>query len=120
MTILIFVHNADSGLFNTLADIGHRIFSPHSYLCHLRRLTYSYLKERAEWRAFIQQLPIEARFLHRDQFRREFPQVDVPLPAVFLQQDGDLRLCVSARSLRDCQDLEDLENLIRLACEQAG
>lgn len=120
MTILIFVHNADSGLFNTLGDIGHKIFSPQTYRCDLRRLTYGYFKERAEWRAFIEQLPIEARFVHRDQFRREFPQADVPLPAVFLQQDAHLRLCVSARSLRDCKDLEDLENLIRLACEQAG
>ena len=120
MAKLIFVYNADSGLFNTLADIGHKIFSPQTYSCDLCMLTHGYFSERAEWRSFIEQLPLESRFLHRDEFRREFPQVDLPLPAVFLQQDSDLRLCVAARSLRDCKDLQDLQNLIRLACERAS
>jgi hypothetical protein len=120
MATLIFVYNADSGLFNTLADIGHKIFSPQTYRCDLCMLTYGYFSERAEWRDFIEQLPLESRFLHRDEFLREFPHLDVPLPAVFLQQDTDLRLCINARSLHDCKDLRDLQNLIRLACEQAA
>jgi hypothetical protein len=43
----------------------------------------------------------------------------VPLPAVFLQKDGETRACVDARSLHDCNDLGDLENLINVACKQA-
>ncbi len=27
---LLFVYNADSGLFNTLGDIGHKLFSPNT------------------------------------------------------------------------------------------
>lgn len=119
MPRLIFVYNADSGLFNTLADIGHKLFSPDTYSCDLCMLTHGYLSERKGWRAFIEQLPLESRFLHRDEFRREFPQVDTPLPAVFLQRQDRISLCVSARSLADCKDLEALQNLIRLACEKA-
>lgn len=116
MPKLIFAYNADSGLFNTLADIGHKIFSPGTYRCDLCMLTHGLFSEREEWREFVAQLPIETRFMHRDEFRQEFPQADVPLPAVFLQRDGRLALCVSARSLHDCKDLDELKNLIELAC----
>ncbi len=119
MSELIFVYNADSGLFNTLADIGHKLFSPDTYKCDLCMLTHGYLSERGEWRTFVEQLPMPSRFLHRDEFRREFPQVDVPLPAVFLQQGPRISLCVNSRSLHDCRNLDDLKTLIRLACEQA-
>ena len=43
----------------------------------------------------------------------------MPLPAVFLQQQGDTRVCVDARSLHDCQSMDDLKNLIDVACRQA-
>lgn len=118
MANLLFVYNADTGLFNTLADIGHKIFSPQTYQCDLCMLTHGIFSEREEWRAFVEQLPLEARFLHRDEFRREFPEIDVPLPAVFIQQDGETRVCVSARSLQDCDSLAQLEELIRIACEK--
>ena len=116
---LLFVYNADTGLFNTLADIGHKIFSPGTYQCDLCMLTHGYFSERSEWRNFIESLGIEANFLHRDEFRRHFPEMDVPLPAVFLQQQGDTRVCVDARSLHDCQSMDDLKNLIDVACRQA-
>ena len=116
---LLFVYNADAGLFNTLADIGHKIFSPDTYQCDLCMLTHGYFSERSEWRNFIESLGIEANFLHRDEFRRNFPEMDVPLPAVFLQQKGATRVCIDARSLHDCQNLDDLENLINVACKQA-
>ena len=116
---LLFVYNADTGLFNTLADIGHKIFSPQTYQCDLCMLTHGYLSERGEWRAFVENLPIEARFLHRDEFRRDYPQLDVPLPAVFLQQADEIKVCITNRSLHDCKDLEALKELIRLACDQA-
>ena len=120
MPVLIFVYNADSGLFNTLADIGHKLFSPETYPCDLCMLTHGVLREREPWRAFVEQLPLETRFLHRDEFRREFPQVDTPLPAVFLQREDRISLCVDARSLHNCKNLDELQDLIRPACENAG
>jgi hypothetical protein len=113
---LIFVYNADSGLFNTMADIGHKIFSPKTYSCGLCMLTHGYFKERAAWRHFVGQLPIEATFMHRDQFRQAYPRIKIPLPAVFLQQSDEVKLCITAASLRECKNLEDLQNTIQLAC----
>lgn len=119
-TSLVFVYNADTGLFNTLADIGHKIFSPQTYQCDLCMLTHGYLSERGEWREFVEGLPLAAQFLHRDEFKRDYPQLDVAMPAVFLRQQGEMRLCVNAGSLHDCNSLQELKNLIVLACEQAG
>lgn len=36
----IFVCNADSGLFNTMADIGHKIFSAETHACSLCALVH--------------------------------------------------------------------------------
>ena len=119
-TTLLFVYNADTGLFNTMADIGHKIFSPQTYACDLCMLTHGYFSERSEWREFIEGLGVATRFLHRNEFQQEFPKLDVPLPAVFLQQAGATRLCINARSLHDCKDLAALKNLITLACEPAA
>ncbi len=80
---LLFVYNADSGLFNTLADIGHKLFAPDSYPCDLCALTHGYLREKAQWRRFVEELGVPCQFLHRDQFRHRYPDDTTPLPASF-------------------------------------
>lgn len=116
-TQLIFVYNADSGLFNTMADIGHKIFSPSTYACDLCALTHGYFSERKAWRTFVESLPIDCIFLHKDEFQAQHPAVDVQYPVIFLKTEEQLKVCVSARSLADCKQLDDLQNLITLACE---
>ena len=60
---LIFVYNADSGLFNTLTDIAHKVLSPDTYACNLCSITHGYLKERRKWRNFIRTLDHPVEFL---------------------------------------------------------
>jgi hypothetical protein len=113
---LLFVYNADSGLFNTLADIGHKIFSPATYVCRLCTLTHGYFTERREWRDFIASLDADCRFLHRDEFHQRYPGDATPLPAVF-RLDGVLPVCcLDAAALRQCADLSDLQTFIRTRC----
>lgn len=116
-TSLLFVYNADTGLFNTLADIGHKIFSPSTYSCDLCMLTHGYFSEREAWRAFVEQLPMSAEFLHRDEFRARYPQTHTPLPAVFVRDGDTLKLCAGAQALADCRTLDDLKQLVSLACD---
>jgi hypothetical protein len=113
---LLFVYNADSGLFNTLGDIGHKLFSPATYPCRLCAITHGVLAERAEWRAFVESLGVPCEFLHRDQFRDRFPSGGIPLPAVFRLVDGQPRVCVEAAALTACSGLVDLKALIRRDC----
>lgn len=116
---LVFVYNADSGLFNTLADIGHKIFSPGTYACELCMLTHGYFSEREAWRSFVESLPLRSRFMHRDQFRQAYPGVEVDLPALLLLQKGTPEICLDAKAIRACDNLEALKRLVRCACTQA-
>ncbi|MFM1892279.1 MAG: hypothetical protein RLZ44_1356 [Pseudomonadota bacterium] len=113
---LLFVYNADSGLFNTLADIGHKIFAPQTYACQLCALTYGYFTERAAWREFVETLPAACEFLHRDQFRARYPGSDTALPAVFRLADDGPNVCIDASTLGACDSLAALQRLIRQRC----
>jgi hypothetical protein len=110
---LLFVYNADSGIFNAMADIGHKLFSPATYPCSLCAITHGVFQERAAWRSFIAGLEADCEFLHRDQFRARFPGRDDPLPAVFELVDGEPNLRLGADALAACTDLDALQDRIR-------
>jgi hypothetical protein len=113
---LLFVYNADSGLFNTLADIGHKLLSPATYRCRLCTLTHGYFRERHEWRELAASLEAECRFLHRDEFRERYPDDATALPAVFRLEGTRPVPCVDAAALRGCADLPGLGALIQARC----
>lgn len=114
---LLFVYNADSGLFNAMADAAHKVFSPQTYACNLCKVTYGLMTEKRAWRRFIEDLDVDARFLHRDELRQRFPELDIQLPAV-LRRSGDeaLEVCIAAEALNRCQSIDDLTALVREHC----
>ncbi len=113
---LLFVYNADSGLFNALGDIGHKLFSPATYPCALCAITHGVLRERQAWRTFIDGLDANCEFLHRDQFANRFPHHPHRLPALFLLVDGSPVPCIDAATLDATVDLEDLKRLLITRC----
>jgi len=113
---LVFVYNADSGLFNTLTDIAHKIFSPETYECQLCAITHSAFKERDEWKHYIENLGVNSEFLHRDEFASRYKLPNAEFPAIFLETDGELILCVSADDLASSHSIEDLKGLIAENC----
>jgi hypothetical protein len=113
---LLFVYNADSGFFNTLADIGHKLFSPATYPCQLCAITHGVLAERGPWRDFVASLDLPCDFLHRDQFQERFPGNGTPLPAIFRLTAGELQVCADAGAIAACAGLDDLLALIRRRC----
>lgn len=113
---LIFVYNADSGLFNTLADVGHKLFSPSTYPCSLCAITHGLFAERSRWRDFISSLGLRCEFLHRDQMSGRFPHLETTFPAIFRYHGGRLQLCADAAAIGACTDLHELEALILRDC----
>lgn len=113
---LVFVYNADSGMFNTLTDIAHKIFSPQTYSCQLCAISHSYFSERDEWKDFIKQLDIECEFLHRDEFRQKYHITNVEFPAVFELSGENLSLCLPGEKINQCQSMEDLKEAITTQC----
>jgi hypothetical protein len=109
---LVFVYNADSGVFNTLADAAHKIFSPRTYACNLCALTHTAVRMRGEWRQFLDGLGRTLEFLHADELESRYGLKGVGLPAVFTKGGGGLRVLVGAESINACRTLDELKRLI--------
>lgn len=109
---LIFVYNADSGLFNTLTDMAHKIFAPQTYQCSLCAITYGNFAIRKEWQEFLQTLDAELEFLHRDELQEKYGIADIALPVIFSKSADGLHVWLSAYEINHCRDLEELKILI--------
>jgi hypothetical protein len=110
---LVFVYNADSGLFNALGDMSHKIFSPETYQCQLCALTYSTFGMRKSWKQFLETLDRPFEFLHADELKTQYNISNIPLPAIFAKEDAGLKLRVSAAEINECRTIDALKQLVR-------
>lgn len=113
MPTLLFVYNADSGLFSTLADIAHKVFSPETYACNLCALTHAPLGMRKEWKTFLDGLGLPLEFLHRDEFQQHYGLKDVALPAIFAKRPQErLEPLVDARTINEARSIDELKRVL--------
>lgn len=116
---LVFVYNADSGLFNTLTDIGHKIFSPQTYNCPLCDLTHGYFTMRKEWGSFLGELDYQLEFLHRDEFTRKHSELShTLLPVIFIKTEHIMTTLLDNIALQKCKDIEQLKTSILQQLQQ--
>jgi hypothetical protein len=109
---LVFVYNADSGVFNTLADAAHKIFSPRTYACNLCALTYGAVSMRGEWKQFLEGLGRPLEFLHADELAARYGLKGVGLPAIFTRDGAGLKPLAGADSVNACRTLDELKRLV--------
>ena len=103
---LIFVYNADSGLVNTVKDIGHKLFSPQTYDCLLCSLTHGTFRENPEWKRFREKSRSEMLFLHRDEFESSYGRhMEYP---VILREQEEIEVAISKDQLAEFTDLNEL------------
>ncbi|MBI2012249.1 hypothetical protein HYS91_05795 [Candidatus Daviesbacteria bacterium] len=111
---LLFVYNADSSLFNQLGDLIHKTLSPKTYQCNLCGLTYSGTRMKSDWKQFVDSLPIQTEFLHKDEFFRRFPdQKSITFPIAFIQENGSLGKIISTQEINQAKNLEELKQLVQ-------
>lgn len=116
---LIFVYNANSGLFSRLTDFTHKMVSPSTYACNLCALTYGNFTVKEEWRSFIESLPLDTVFMYQDQFERKY-DLKADLPAVYLATDHSMSEVISRREISDCKNLRQLKELVQKNMEAQG
>jgi hypothetical protein len=110
---LIFVYNADGGMFDRIMDAAHKLFAPTTYQCSLCAITYGAVSMHKEWKDYMVKLPFETRFYHRDGFHREWPTHNIALPAIMmLEEDGSLRTMISAEELNQQSSIAQLTALL--------
>jgi len=120
-TALLLVYNGDSGFLSRSFDYLHKLTSPGTYECSLCALTYGPFGMRRDWRRFLTTLRLPVRFLHRDQFREQYPlAVAESFPAVFVAAPtAQPRQVVAARQLNAIGSLRELQQLMSKIDAQA-
>jgi len=111
-TILVFVYNADSGLFNTLSDVAHKMFAPQTYACNLCALTHSTFGMRREWREFLESLDARPEFLHADELRSRYGLTNPALPSILRKRGASLEELVDAAAINSCRTMDELKRVI--------
>ena len=109
---LVFVYNANSGIFNAASDYLHKKLSPKTYKCNLCKLTYGMTMDK-QWKSFITSLPYKVKFLHSDEFLKQYPLPDPEFPAVFIIRQYDLEPLINSSEINQAQTLEQLIFLIK-------
>ena len=106
---LIFIYNADSGLMNTLMDIGHKAISPQTYQCNLCDLTFGLFSENKKWKKFREESNTEMEFLHRDEFEQKYAQkFEYPIILKEDKESKNLSIMISQAELNQIQTLDEL------------
>ena len=119
MKTLLFVYNADSGVLNSIKDGIIKITDPEGYECRLCALTFGVATMKGEWRTFIKSLPVESKFLHRDEFTEKYKE-DASLPATFVEENGLLTLIISSDEYNELTTLRGLQSLVRTKLRMHG
>ena len=112
MTIekIIFVYNADSSLFSLTSDFVKKIVTPDKYECSLCMITYGAIGMKKDWKKFIDTLPYELSFLHKDQFKKEYYQSDIEkFPVVLIKTEDGLKEVIGPEKLDSFKDFSELQ-----------
>lgn len=109
---LLFVYNANSGVVSTLSDYFIKIIKPQTYKCRLCSLTFGNLGMKSEWRQFVRELNRPVQFLHRDEFRARYPNVQVQFPSAFIKNGSELTPFLTREEINGLKTLEELMELV--------
>ena len=97
---LLIVYNADGGILNALVHAVHKSVFPATYPCSLCAITYGAVSMRKVWRDYLDTLPMDKVFHHRDDFAADYPEHDFDLPAILIREgDAAPRLLLGPEEL---------------------
>ena len=110
---LLFVYNANSGLFNSLTDYVHKIVSPETYSCNLCKITYGNFGKKKKWSNFINNLNEDVSFTYRELFIKDYPEmISAKLPAVFKVIGHEINIILSEIEINKCTNIDELIALV--------
>jgi hypothetical protein len=105
---IIFVYNANSGLLNILFDVSHKLISPKTYPCSLCALTYNVFKENKTWLKFRKTTSAKFKFLHKDEFEKQYLHSALTYPVVIKKESEQLTTLLSHSDLNSIRTVEEL------------
>jgi hypothetical protein len=109
---LVFIYNADSDVTSIVKDFWHKLLRPSTYQCNLCQVTYGAFGMKKDWKEFIKNLNIDVEFLHRDEFEDKYDIKDAIYPSVYINENGRLKLLISAEEMNIVKSLDEMEALV--------
>jgi hypothetical protein len=117
---LLFVYNADTGLFSVMTDYAHKILSPKTYPCNLCAITYGNMGMNKKWKEYIDNLTISIEFLHRDEFLKRYDLKNTQLPAAFIKKEDNIAVLIDHSEINGCTSVEELMDLVTMKIKNVG
>lgn len=107
---LVFIWNADAGMFNAVRDSLHKWISPETYSCRLCQLTHGLSSAHRAWRNFLKEFERPAYFYYRDTFKKTGIAVPFPIsyPLILELHQGQWRAFLTSGDLEEITTLEAL------------
>ena len=111
---LLFVYNADGGVLPGMKDYSSKTGASHGKdSCNLTAITYSPIGMKKDWKRFIRELGVPARFMNRNEFSSEVGTGLTTFPTILVQVGKDILQVASTDEINRCQCLEDLMSLVQ-------
>lgn len=115
---IILVYNEGNGLFDAVSGWSHKLLSPATYQCALCQVTFGLTGMLVPWKNYIEMLPFPVKFLHRDEFRRQFPaHGTLSLPVILAEKSGQTDVLLAAEDIRATGGLSGLIGLMQARLE---
>ncbi len=116
---IIFVYNESRGLFDAVSGWTHKLLSPASYQCALCKVTFGLTGMLVAWKNYVELLPATVVFLHRDEFRKQFPaHASLPLPVILAESSAQLSVLLSANDIQSVSGIGGLIGLTQQRLEE--
>lgn len=115
---LLFVYNAETGLFNKLTDFAHKLVSPGTYACSLCALTYGKFTIKQEWTNYIKNLPMKVEFVYRNEWKFVSVRDEYPLVALQTGQNR-IEILLEAAELNQIKSMKQLKHRLDEALQNA-
>jgi hypothetical protein len=111
---LLFIYNADAGVLPGLKEYSSKTSTSQARdFCNLMAMTSTPIGMKKDWKRFVRDLGIPARFLNRNEFISEIGSGLITFPAILVQIGKDLLIVASSEEINRCRSLEDLIGLVR-------
>jgi len=114
--IILFVYNADSGIWDKSLDFAHKIISPSTYSCSLCALTHGSFSENKRWKEFRETIPHQFVFKYKDAFLNEKTGMryqEFEFPIILEQKENRLDVLMYTEELNVIDSTEKLINILQ-------
>ncbi len=100
-------------------DFFHKLFKPETYGCNLCAIIFGNFRMKKEFRGFINEdLEYKSEFLHRDEFIKQYPDINATFPSVFIKNGTKLKILISTDDIYALKTQKQLINLTKTRVEE--